>query len=446
MAKEQLETPSFEYVNLKNGVASLLWYAEPMASSFEIAYSQDGENYETVTADGGQNTLTISDLDPESDYYFKIKANGEDDGELGLASSEYSDPVLIQANKETIEEENTDNEKINETTTDLSDNTTDKSQWPDDLQGYSIGRDGFLVVSFDQGETYYEIDTARDVTVNFSTTPVDTSCRRSGMYKENLPIVNELSIDAEMLFDLKDNVCNELVNASQSNGIFLLGAFTDSGNGPLFYGCATDMSRPEELEGVVRLSAKYSLTRFVNWYPGGTNLDEVIEQTATVNNKEYKHPISLIEEDHSKLDGYIPLKVKYDTEANSEYEEIDKRTTSEIFLYQEYLYSADESKRTVNYDILKGLPYHYISKFTYKGISTGDNTITPQRNPGFWYERSWVGDTLWGSYVLIKDNNIVLPYGSESTEVSEYLNNWFKEQNLYTPEQRQKYFDEKQHV
>ena len=180
-------------------------------------------------------------------------------------------------------------------------NTTNKSQWPDDLRGYSIGKDGYLVVSFDQGATYYEIDTARDVTVNFSTTTVDTSCRRSGMYKENLPIVNELSIDAEMLFDLKDNVCNKLVNASQSNGIFLLGAFTDSGNGPLFYGCATDMSRPEELEGVVRLSGKYSLTRFINWYPGAQTEEEIIAQTATVNNKEYKHPLGLIEEDHSKL-------------------------------------------------------------------------------------------------------------------------------------------------
>lgn len=178
---------------------------------------------------------------------------------------------------------------------------TDKSQWPDDLRGYSIGKDGYLLFSPDQGKNYFEIDTAKDVTVSFSTTTVDTSCRRSGMYRENLPIVNELSVDAEMLFDLNDNVCKAIEHASQSNGIFLLGAFTDSGNGPLFYACATDMSRPEELEGVVRLSAKYSLTRFINWFPGSSEGSAaVMAQTATVGGKTYNHPLNNLNTDHSQ--------------------------------------------------------------------------------------------------------------------------------------------------
>ena len=189
---------------------------------------------------------------------------------------------------------------------------TDKSQWPDDLRGYSIGKDGYLVVSFDQGQTFFEIDTAKDVTVSFSTTTVDTSCRRSGMYRENLPIVNELSGDAEMLFDLKDNVCKAIEHASQSNGIFLLGAFTDSGNGPLFYACATDMSRPEELEGVVRLSAKYSLTRFINWFKGSSvataaeRLTEFGNQSVTINGKTYAHPFTKVDENHANCPiGYV---------------------------------------------------------------------------------------------------------------------------------------------
>lgn len=183
---------------------------------------------------------------------------------------------------------------------------TNKSQWPDDLRGYSIGKDGYLLVSFDQGDEYFEIDTAKDVTVSFSTSTVDTSCRRSGMYRENLPIVNELSIDAEMLFDLNDNVCKALERCSQANGIFLLGAFTDSGNGPLFYGCATDMTRPEELEGVVRLSAKYSLTRFIHWFPGSSIADPAARKTAlqgqsvTIGTKTYVHPIANFNSDHSK--------------------------------------------------------------------------------------------------------------------------------------------------
>ena len=189
---------------------------------------------------------------------------------------------------------------------------TNKSQWPDDLRGYSIGKDGYLLVSFDQGQKYFEVDTAKDVTVSFSTTTVDTSCRRSGMYRENLPIVNELSVDAEMLFDLKDPVCKAIEHASQSNGIFLLGAFTDSGNGPLFYACATDMSRPEELEGVVRLSAKYSLTRFVNWFKGSTETEDSKKRkdfqaqevpNPTNESKPYKHPYLAIgsAEDRAKL-------------------------------------------------------------------------------------------------------------------------------------------------
>ena len=142
----------------------------------------------------------------------------------------------------------------------------DKSQWPSDLQGYSIGKDGYLVVSFDQGTHWYEIETARDVTLNATTNPIDTTCRRSGRFKENLPLTNELSVDAEMLFDVNDPVVTELLNQWHYGGVFKLGVYTDKGNGPEFYAFLTDMGRPEELEGVVRVSAKYSLTRFVKWW------------------------------------------------------------------------------------------------------------------------------------------------------------------------------------
>ena len=186
--------------------------------------------------------------------------------------------------------------------------TTNKKEWPEDLKGYSIGKDGYLAVSFDEGKTYHEIDTAKDVTLSFSTTTVDTSCRRSGMYRENLPIINELTIDAEMLFDLRDETVRKLIKRSQENGIFLIGAFTDSGNGPLFYGCATDMSRPEELEGVVRLSAKYSLTRFINWFEGSTKTsakdfyEELQGQAVVYNGTTYKHPRLILKPDLPQSD------------------------------------------------------------------------------------------------------------------------------------------------
>ena len=150
-----------------------------------------------------------------------------------------------------------------------------KQYWPEDLKGFCIGNEGYLLVQFEDEEQPREIDTVKDVTVNFTTSTVDTSCRRSGRWKENLPIINELSIDAEMLFeDTETAVAQRLLKAAQRNEIFKIGAFTADGNGPWFYGCATDMGRPEALEDVVKLSGKYSLSRFIHWYDNATDKSE----------------------------------------------------------------------------------------------------------------------------------------------------------------------------
>lgn len=50
-----------------------------------------------------------------------------------------------------------------------------KQYWPDDLKGFCIGNEGFLLVQFEDESKPVEIDTAKDVTVNFTTTTVDTS-------------------------------------------------------------------------------------------------------------------------------------------------------------------------------------------------------------------------------------------------------------------------------
>ena len=154
-----------------------------------------------------------------------------------------------------------------------------KEYWPEDLKGFSIGNEGYLLIQFcsdpDENESkkIYEIDTAKDVTLNFSTSTVDTSCRRSGRWKENLPIINELTVDAEMLFEYSDTetkVAHRIQQAAQRNEIFKIGVFTVDGNGPWFYACATDMGRPEPLEDIVKLSGKYSLSRFIHWYESQT--------------------------------------------------------------------------------------------------------------------------------------------------------------------------------
>lgn len=171
---------------------------------------------------------------------------------------------------------------------------TNKAQWPSDLTGYSIGKDGYLVVSFDQGEHWYDIETARDVTLNFSVNTVDTTCRRSGMYRAALPVIVDMSVDAEMLFDANDPIVMELVEQSQSNGIFLIGVFNDGGNGPMFYGCATDMTRSEPTEDVVKLSAKYALTQFQYWFK---NKDDVYGGKSSGSEDDMTHPIKNITRD-----------------------------------------------------------------------------------------------------------------------------------------------------
>lgn len=142
--------------------------------------------------------------------------------------------------------------------------------WPDDLQGLNIGNDGYLVVSFRNAngvfEDNFEIDIVRDVTINSSVTTVDSSSRRSGLFKEALPGKIELSISGEILYDQNDYVYNSLQDCFVRGGLFKLGAFTSSGNGPWMYACITGFPRNEELENVVRISAEFGCARFIRWY------------------------------------------------------------------------------------------------------------------------------------------------------------------------------------
>ena len=168
-----------------------------------------------------------------------------------------------------------------------------KDQWPSRFQGYEIGNNGYLLVSFDDGETYFEIDTAKDVTTNHSIESVDSDCRRSGLFKSTLPGKIEISVDAEMLLDEKDNVYRALEYSAINGMVFRLACLTEGGNGPEFYACLSDFGRQEPLSGVVSAQAKYALVDFIHWWTDENNFtDEETDETLT-------HPLNNIEDDHT---------------------------------------------------------------------------------------------------------------------------------------------------
>ena len=143
-----------------------------------------------------------------------------------------------------------------------------KNQWPNDLRGYSLGKTcrliGFLENSY--GGKYFEFDVARDVSISFTTDAVDTNCWRSADMKEYIAARHEMSVDADLLFDIFDPASVDLLGRALYRDYFRIGAFTDSGFGPWFWTFATEINRSEELEGIVHISVKFPCARFIYWY------------------------------------------------------------------------------------------------------------------------------------------------------------------------------------
>jgi hypothetical protein len=178
----------------------------------------------------------------------------------------------------------------------------DKSSWPDELQGYEIGNDGYLIVGSGSGENFkcYECETARNVNVNTTVSTIDTTTRRSGFFKEEMPGSAELSVDGEFLFDANDPCYQMLQEAYTTGKVITVGAFLSNGNGPWMRAAITDFSRSEELDGVVSVSAKYSNARFIDWF-------NEFEKTDATSYTIDKHPLYKAAGSevklHSKIDG-----------------------------------------------------------------------------------------------------------------------------------------------
>lgn len=143
--------------------------------------------------------------------------------------------------------------------------TIGKSLWPADLQGYSIGNDCRLYVSFDKGRNFNEIDVVRDVTLNQQTSSIETSCKKTGFVKTEVPHLIELSVSAEALFDVNETLYQQLASAFRSRRIFYLTVHSDSGEGPTFRAFIASFNRSEPLYDVVKVNVEFRLSSFVGW-------------------------------------------------------------------------------------------------------------------------------------------------------------------------------------
>lgn len=170
-----------------------------------------------------------------------------------------------------------------------------KSQWPDDLQGYALGKSCRLIALFESsaGAHYVEFDVAESASVNYSADTVDVNCWRSRDLKEQIVARQELTVETSLLFDAFDVAGAELLQRALNRDYFRLGAFTDNGFGPWFWTFASKIDRSEELEGIVKVSATFPCARFLYWY----------DSCYLYNNA--KQPIKLIDDHPLVVGGFI---------------------------------------------------------------------------------------------------------------------------------------------
>lgn len=140
-----------------------------------------------------------------------------------------------------------------------------KQGWPTSRSGIRLGRDSYLLLSIDNGQTFYEAETARDISFDISWSNADVTMRASGAEHESRPIHRSFTASAEILFDSNEEFLEQLIYYSLGGDSIVVGAFSDSGLGPLFWGFV-DVSISNELEGVVKVSAKFTCELLCRFY------------------------------------------------------------------------------------------------------------------------------------------------------------------------------------
>ena len=103
--------------------------------------------------------------------------------------------------------------------------------WYEDYQGYNIGANGYLVVSFDNGLNFHELDTAKDVSWSINWDSVDITSRANKIDKALRPSFRTVEMSTELLFDsyADGRLYLALYASCMSSSYFLVGSFNSAG-------------------------------------------------------------------------------------------------------------------------------------------------------------------------------------------------------------------------
>ena len=153
----------------------------------------------------------------------------------------------------------------------------EKVDWLDDFgEGFSLGRDAYLMLSVDNGKTYYEAETARDISFDLNWQMTDVTSHYNGMERVYRPTHREFKISAEVLFDENDAFLKALIPQAIRGTAILVGAFTSDGLGPLVW-ATVNMGFQEQFNDVVKLSLSFNTVQFAKFF---------------YDVSEYRHPVA----------------------------------------------------------------------------------------------------------------------------------------------------------
>lgn len=86
--------------------------------------------------------------------------------------------------------------------------------------GYVLGRNCKLFV--DSNGTWQEVKSVKSITANENTVTADATTRGSGKYRQQVPVLRELSIDIEMQRDPNDQWQKKLLDAADDETVVKL--------------------------------------------------------------------------------------------------------------------------------------------------------------------------------------------------------------------------------
>ena len=131
-------------------------------------------------------------------------------------------------------------------------------------ESFNLGRDSYLVMSLDNGYSYFELETAKDVNFNIEWANTEVTTRYNAIDRAWRPVNRSFTITAEALFDSEDGYMGDVMRSAVRGDAVLVGAFTDNGTGPLIW-ANINMQTRMSFNEVVSLSLNFNTIEFV-WF------------------------------------------------------------------------------------------------------------------------------------------------------------------------------------